>query len=178
MGCRQRYRPRRGFWYGRGRCRGQLGECGCIGSIVSLMWWSSMGWVTDSPSSTGWGGRSLRVGDGKPSTKKTISLDSATTCLFGVPNPITASFILVPHERTHRHSVVKLLQPFLQLNNGSAKRLASRHRARTVFDRLTLALPSCYARMSLDGMTRETGLSMAGHHTCCCGGGRSIQLPE
>jgi len=59
------------------------GALGAPGGVVGLMLWSSTGWVTDSPSSTGRGGRSLRVGDGKPSsTKKTMSPNSTPPCFF------------------------------------------------------------------------------------------------
>ena len=42
------------------------------GGVVGLILWSGAGCATDSFSSTGRGGRSLRVGDGKPSSKKTM----------------------------------------------------------------------------------------------------------
>jgi len=59
------------------------GALAASGGVVCLELWSSMDYVTDSSSSTGRGGRSLRVGDGKLSSKKTMSLDSTTTCPFG-----------------------------------------------------------------------------------------------
>jgi len=58
------------------------GALAASGGVVCLALWPSMGYVTDSSSSTGRGGRSLRVGDGKLSSKKIMSLDSTTTCLF------------------------------------------------------------------------------------------------
>jgi len=44
------------------------------GSVVGLVLWSSVGGVTCSSSSMGQSGGSSRVGDGKPSSKKTKSL--------------------------------------------------------------------------------------------------------
>ena len=40
------------------------------GGVAGLILWSSTGRVTDSSSSTGRGGKTLRVGDGKLSSKK------------------------------------------------------------------------------------------------------------
>ena len=86
------------------------GALALSGGVVGLIVWSGAGCVTDSSSSTGRSGRSVRVGDGKPTSKKTMSLDSNDNSSFQVPNPITAS--------THSHSVVKLSQTFLRLDNG------------------------------------------------------------
>ena len=88
------------------------------GGVAGLILWSSTGRVTDSSSSTGRGGKSLRVGDGKLSSKQTMP-ELTNNSSFRVPNPITASVVLVAHKETHSRSVVKLLQQFLRLDNGT-----------------------------------------------------------
>ena len=80
-----------------------VGALAASGGVVGLILWSNTGRVTDSSSLTDWGGRSLRVGDGKPSSKKTTS-GLNDNSFFRVPNAITAS--------TYSPSVVKLPQPF------------------------------------------------------------------
>jgi len=46
------------------------GALAASGGVVGLILWSSTDCVTDSSSSTGRGGRSLKVGDGKPFQRK------------------------------------------------------------------------------------------------------------
>ena len=54
-----------------------VGALAASGGVVGLILWSSTCCVTDSSSSTGRGGRSLRVGDVKPSSKKKIGRNLA-----------------------------------------------------------------------------------------------------
>ena len=99
--------------------------------VVGLILWSSTGYVTDSSSSKGRGGSLLRVGDDKPSSKKTISGLNYNSP-FRVPNLITTSFILATHKETHSRPVVKLSarQWWTALRmRANAQRPVSRHRA-------------------------------------------------
>ena len=99
---------------------GAAGTLAASGGVVGLVLWSNVGGITCSSSSTGRSSGSLRVGDGKPSSKKIMSgLDDHLS--FRVPNPVTASFVLVTHEETHSRSLINLLQPFFRLNNGARR---------------------------------------------------------
>jgi len=98
-----------------------VGALAASGGVTGLILWSSTGCYTDSSSSTGQGSRSLRVGDGKPSSKKNNVFGLGDNSSFRVPNPITASVVLVTRKETHSCSVVKLPQWFLRFDmaNGA-----------------------------------------------------------
>jgi len=76
---------------------------------------------------------------------------------FRVPNPTTASVVLVAHKETHSRSVVKLPQPFPRLDNGAQHSKCVQcetsgftpRAPRTASDRLMFVSASCCAHMSL-----------------------------
>jgi len=117
------------------------GALAASGGVVCLILWSGTGCVTDSCSSTGWGGRSTRVGDGKPSSKETISLDSTTTRLSGPK----------PYNHLNTYSLCRQASSNVRLDNDAQHSECAQIRSVRVpgFDYLTLASASCCARMSL-----------------------------